>query len=67
MAKTNKIVIRVTPGRRTQSISWQGSGDFGTLNLSQEFGTIPSMQVTSEATVKAYVTAILAAVSAALV
>lgn len=67
MAKDNKITIRVSPGRRTESITWSASGQFGLLNLSQEFGTIPNQQLTSAATVKAYWTDVLNAVLANLV
>lgn len=67
MAKSNKIVIRVTPARRTETISWQGSGQFGNLTLSQEFGELPNQPLTSTTSVKAYWTAVLNAVLANLV
>ena len=67
MATSNKLTIRVSPGRRTQTLSWQGSGQFGELTLSQEAGFLQNQPLTSATTVKAYWTAILNAVLAELV
>lgn len=67
MAKSNKITIRVTPARRTETISWQASGQFGELTLSQESGELVNQPLTSTTTVKAYWTAVLNAVLANLV
>ena len=67
MAKSNKITIRVTPARRTETISWQGSGEFGSLTLSQESGFLQNQPLTSAASVKDYWTTVLNAVLANLV
>lgn len=64
MAKTNKITIRVTPARRTETISWSGSGAFGSLNLSTVAGELVNQPLTSETTAHGYWNQILTAVLA---
>ena len=67
MATTNKLIIRVSPARRVQTLSWQGSGQFGELILGQESGFLQNQPLTSATSVKAYWTAVLNAVLAQLV
>ncbi len=62
MAKNNKITIRVSPGRRTETISWQGAGSFGTLVLSKSSGQLLNQPLTTGVSENAYWNAILAAV-----
>jgi hypothetical protein len=66
MAESNKITIRVTPGRRNETISWQGAGTFGSLVLSSVSGQLANEPLTSATTPQAYFQAILNLVSAAL-
>ena len=54
MARANKITIRVTPSRRTEDVTWSGSGQFGSLNLSTTRGQLLGQPLTSEATSNAY-------------
>lgn len=66
MAATNKITIRINPGRRSETITWAGAGTFGSLNLSQVSGQLNNEPLTSATTPQAYFQAILNLVSAAL-
>lgn len=66
MAKANKFVIRITPGRRSETISWSGSGVFGSLVLSQTHGQLTNEPLTSATTTDLYFQQVLNVVSAAL-
>lgn len=66
MAKSNKLTIRITPARRTETITWQGSGVFGTLNLSTYSGELMNQPLTSGASAEAYFKAVVTAVLAAM-
>jgi hypothetical protein len=59
MATPNKITIRVLPGRRAETISWQGSGTFGSLILAQSVGQLNNEPLTSAATPNLYFNGIL--------
>lgn len=62
MAAPNKITIRVLPGRRAETISWQGSGTFGSLILAQSFGQLVNEPLTSAATPNLYWNGVVALV-----
>lgn len=66
MAKSTKFTIRVTPARRSETISWSGAGQFGSLNLAQVSGQLNNEALTSAATPQAYWAAVLALVAAQL-
>jgi len=66
MPKSNKITIRITPGRRSETITWSGAGTFGSLTLSQVNGQLTNEPLTSAATGALYFQQVLNLVSAAL-
>lgn len=66
MAESNKITIRITPGRRSETITWQGAGTFGSLILSSVSGQLVNQPLTSGATPQAYFQAVLNQVAAQL-
>ena len=66
MAKANKITIRITPGRRSETISWSGAGVFGSLVLAQTSGQLTNEPLTSAATSNLYFQQVLNLASAAL-
>lgn len=59
MAEQNKITIRVLPGRRAETISWQGAGTFGSLILAQSVGQLVNEPLTSATTPNLYFNGIL--------
>jgi hypothetical protein len=62
MASSNKITIRVTTARRTQSISWSSVGQEGTVNMSQTSGTLNNVPLSDMSSSDAYWNGILALV-----
>lgn len=66
MATSNKITIRVTTARRTQSIFWTSVGQEGGVNLSQTSGQLLGVPLTDMSSSDAYWHGIVALVEAEL-
>ncbi len=68
MASSNKITIRVTTARRTQSIFWTSVGVEGSVNMSQTSGQILNVPLSDLSSSDAYwngiVTLVLAQIPA---
>lgn len=62
MASSNKITIRVTTARRTQTISWSSTGQEGSVNLSQTSGELHNVPLTDMSGSDAYWNGIVALV-----
>lgn len=62
MASSNKITIRVTTARRTQSIFWTSVGVEGSVNLSQTSGQILNVPLSDMSSSDAYWNGVLALV-----
>ena len=63
MARSYKIIVTVTPGSRSEDISWRAVGAFGKLNLSTITGVSHNSTLTSMSTAEQQVAAILAKAS----
>lgn len=63
MARSYKIIVTVTPGARSEDISWRAVGAFGPLNLSIITGVSHNTTLTSMSTAEQQVAAILAKTS----
>jgi hypothetical protein len=62
MAGSNKITIRVTTGRRTQSITWRSVGVEGRVNMSQTNGQLIDVPIGDTSSSDAYWNGVLALV-----
>ena len=64
MASSNKITIRVTTARRTQSIFWTSVGVEGSVNMSRTSGQILNVPLSDLSSSDAYWNGILTLVLA---
>lgn len=62
MATSNKITIRVTTARRTQSIFWTSVGQEGAVNMSRTSGQLIAVPLSDMTSSDAYWNGILALV-----
>lgn len=66
MASDNKITIRVSTARRTQSIRWSSTGQEGNVNMSQTTGQLTDVPFGDMSDSDAYWKGILTLVQAAI-
>ena len=59
MARGNKLTITIVEARRNCTISWQGQGTSGSLNLSRESGVLQHAALPRTDTNQHYVTDLL--------